>query len=83
MLAGGSGTLLLAAIGGYWVLERAESHKGGLRKIGRLLGGAIILISLIGIVCRVWCTANGAVPGMKGRYCPMPRQFPPPPAGMP
>ena len=71
MLHDGSGLLLFAAIGGYWVLERAESHKGGLRKIGRLLGGAIILISLIGIACRVWYAVSCAVPGMKGGYCPM------------
>jgi hypothetical protein len=48
----GTGMLLLAAIGGYWVLERAETHKGNLRKVGRLLGGAIIVLSLLGLFFR-------------------------------
>lgn len=30
--------LLVSAIGGYWVLERAETHKGQLRSVGRMLG---------------------------------------------
>ena len=50
----GSGMLLLSAVGGYWVLERAENHKGGLRRIGRLLGSFILVVSLVGLVCRAW-----------------------------
>ena len=50
----GSGMLLLSAVGGYWVLERAESHKGSLRRIGRLLGGLIIGLSVLGLVCHAW-----------------------------
>ena len=66
--------LLLVAVAGYWVLERAESHKGRLRSIGRLLGGLIILVSLMGVACRVWCLATGRTgygAGGKGWYCPM------------
>ena len=44
---------LLAAAAGYWVLERAENHKRGLRRIGRWLGGAIIAVALIGATCRI------------------------------
>ena len=40
----------ITAIGGYWVLERAESHKeGSLRRIGRVLGIIIILLSFVAI----------------------------------
>ena len=66
--------LLLAAVGGYWVLERAEHHKGSLRKVGKLLGGFIIIVSLLGMVCKIWClaacpTGKGGLMG-KGGYCP-------------
>ena len=74
MHGGGVAGLLLAAIGGYWVLERAEGHKGSLRKVGRLLGGLIIIVSLVGMLCKIWCLAvcpmgKGGMMG-KGGYCP-------------
>lgn len=67
----GVGVLLLAAIGGYWVLERASSHKGNLKRIGQLVGVAVIVISFVGIACRVWYAAT-CMPGMtgKGGWCP-------------
>ncbi len=83
----GVGPLLLAAVAGYWVLERAETHKGRLRKIGQLLGGLIILVSLVGVVCRVWCLAmcpTGYGPmgkAGKGWFCPYNRQTSPPQLG--
>ena len=64
---GGSGVLLLTSIGGYWVLERAETHKGSLRSVGRLLGAAVIVISLLGLLFR--CGADGSRGGWKG-ICP-------------
>lgn len=60
------GLLLLAAVGGYWVLERAEAHKGRLKQTGQLLGTIIIVVSLIGLVCHVWNLAT-----CKGISCPM------------
>ena len=67
----GVGVLLLAAIGGYWVLERAAQHKGNLKRIGQLVGVAIIIISFLGVACRVWYAAT-CTPGMmgKGGWCP-------------
>ena len=62
----GVGVLLLTAVAGYWVLERAETHKGRLKRVGQLLGGFIIIVSLAGAVCRVWCLAMG-----KMDYCPV------------
>ena len=72
---GGIGVLLLSAIGGYWVLERAEKHKKPLKSIGQMLGGAIIVISLVSVACTVWC--GGKSCGWKGRgaktQCPFSR----------
>ena len=59
----GAGLLLVAAAVGYWVLERAETHKGNLRRVGQCLGWVIIFASLIGVACRVWYGA--------GPWCPM------------
>lgn len=63
------GLLLLSAAGGYWVLERASSHKGKLKQVGQLLGAVIIVASLLGVVCRVWYAAT-CLPGAKGGLCP-------------
>ena len=56
---GGVGLLLIAAVGGYWVLERSVSHRGRLRQIGQLVGGLIIIVSLVGVGCRVWYLTKG------------------------
>jgi len=58
-MIGGSGMLLLSSVAGYWVLERADRHKGGLRRIGQWLGVIIIAVSLVGVAGRVWCVASG------------------------
>ena len=63
------GVLLLTAVAGYWVLERAASHKGNLKNVGQLLGAAIIIISLVGVACKIWCAAKCPT-GMKGGFCP-------------
>ena len=59
--------LLLTAIGGYWVLERSASQKGQVKRVGQLLGGFIIVASLVGILCHVWYLSTGS------GYCPMPK----------
>ena len=64
-MAHGPGVLLFASLGGYWVLERAQKQKGGLRVVGRLLGAAVILVSLLGVACQAWGAA------CHDRYCPM------------
>ena len=50
----GGGMLLLAAVAGYWVLERAESHQGLLRKVGHFLGWLIIIVSFVGVAFTVF-----------------------------
>jgi hypothetical protein len=68
----GVGALLIAAVGGYWVLERAARQKGNLKKVGQVLGAVIILVSLIGVACKVWCITTCPTGAMgKGRWCPM------------
>ena len=71
MVAHGIGLLLVTGVAGYWVLERAETHKGDLRRVGKVLGWLIIVSSLIGIACRVWCYAT-CPPGAMGKkgFCP-------------
>lgn len=69
--------LLLTAIAGYWVLERAVTHKGRMRQVGQVLGALIILVSLVGVACHIWCIAAGACSGSfsyrrsgKAGFCP-------------
>ena len=70
----GGGLLLLSAVAGYWVLERSSSHKGTLKQVGQVVGWVVVVVSLVGVACRVsgaitgkgWCPQTG-----KGGYiCP-------------
>ena len=78
MMHGGIAELLLAAVGGYWVLERASGQKGNLRKLGRLLGMGIIVLSFLSLICQMWCFGGGRMG--KGGMCPWssPRMMEPP-----
>lgn len=60
---GVSGLLITSAVG-YWVLTTSEKEKGQVKKVGRLLALIIILVSVVGIACRVYAFAQ-----RKG-YCP-------------
>ena len=64
-MAHGVALLLLSMIGGYWVLERASAHKGQLKSIGQLVGAVVLIVSLVGIACKVWCLASS-----KSAFCP-------------
>ena len=71
----GAGVFLLGTIGGYWLLERAESHKGSLKRVGQWLGAFIIIVSLLGLVS-TFCQSAG----LKGGMCPLfPRSYAPAP----
>jgi len=59
MMGHGSGLLLLTAVAGYWVLERASVHKGQLQKVGFFVGSVVIIASLVGVICTVWCLGTG------------------------
>ncbi len=66
----GIGILLLGAAAGYLVLERAETHKGQLKQVGRLVGAMLIVVGLIGAVCRIISLATGYCPGDGKGWCP-------------
>ncbi|MBI2871087.1 MAG: hypothetical protein HYY14_05175 [Candidatus Omnitrophica bacterium] len=76
---GGTAFLLLAIVAGYWLLERAEQQKGGMKRLGRILGLVVIAIALIGTACKVYCISSGNYASCpvgfsgkgKGMYCPM------------
>jgi len=72
-MVSGAGILLLSAIGGYWVLERASGHRGRLKQVGQILGGLIIIVSLIGVACRVWGYTTGNAGGWQ---CPFAAKAP-------
>ena len=61
-MIGATSGFLLAAASGYWVLERAEQHKQGLRRVGRWLGGAIIVVAIVGVSCRIIHRLTGSYP---------------------
>lgn len=65
----GMGVMLLAAVAGYWVLERASTHKGNLKRVGQVLGIAIILLGLLGYACALGCGGK-KFGGMRGGFCP-------------
>ena len=54
-----TGVLLLAIVAGYWLLERAASHRGNLKRVGQILGATVIVIALAGTVCKVWAISTG------------------------
>ena len=84
----GVAILMLAAVGGYWVLERSVNQKGQIKQVGQVLGTIIIAMSLAGMACWVWGAATGQGYGMdmgmgwhgrmfKGGMCPlMPKGHP-------
>ena len=75
------GTLLLSAAAGYWVLERADKRRGSLKKVGQIVGWAIIASSLIGTACKIYALAMGSwgyCPPHKMMSCPFSSKASPP-----
>ncbi|GEM_PF-3171130 len=56
----GAAGLLFAAAAGYWVFERASTRKRSVMRVGQWVGGAIMVVSLVGVACRVWYMTGGA-----------------------
>ena len=84
--------LLVTAAVGYWVLTLAAKEKEGTKKIGHLVGLIIIVVSLLGAACKIYCQVSGSSCPMEGHrwgkkggmFCPMTgKQMPAPeaPAG--
>ena len=75
MMSHGAALLLLSAAAGYWVLERASTQKKDLKTIGQIVGTLIIVISLLGVACKVYGLATGKAYCPPGMACPFtPRQ---------
>ncbi len=87
MLHGSAGTLLLAVAAGYWVLLQAQSQKKNLKRAGKFIGWTIIVVSLVGVACRVWAITTGQTgqyPIAGGKFfCPFtPKASSPQPADL-
>jgi len=65
-MLGGTAVFLVTAAIGYWVLERAQQQKKGLKTTGLIVGGLIIALSFLGFACKTYYRATG-----KGYCCPM------------
>lgn len=65
--------LLIAAAAGYWVMTLADSQKGNLKKFGQYLGLAIVVVSVLGTACKIYCLSAGQVCPMSGKAMMMPR----------
>tara|TARA_B100000315_G_C14383252_1_gene498462 strand:+ start:148 stop:417 length:270 start_codon:yes stop_codon:yes gene_type:complete len=62
--------LLIASAVGYWVLVQAGSQKAKVKKIGQYLGIFIIVISVIGVGCKMYKITTGkGWHGKSGHEC--------------
>lgn len=70
MMVHGIAPLLVAAAAGYWVVTQAEHQKGGVRTLGQYLGVAVILVSVLGVACKLYAITTGQGMGDQG-FCPI------------
>ena len=56
----GVAILLLTAVAGYIVFERASARKGSVKKLGRVVGVAVIILSFLGVACRAYSGMSGS-----------------------
>ena len=60
MMSSGIALLLISAAVGYWVIERANLHqKKNLKLIGQIVGAAIIVVSFLGVACKIYYLSSG------------------------
>ncbi len=64
----GVAVLLLAAVGGYMVFERASTRKGSVKTLGRVVGVAVIILSFLGVACRSYSGMSGTSCALGGGY---------------
>ncbi len=65
--------LLITIAVGYWVLIVASKEKGGLKKLGKVLGIVIIVLSFLGVGCKLYykCSGTGYFGKGMGFKCPI------------
>ena len=73
MMGHGMSVLLVTSAVGYWTLTAAGKEKGRVKTMGQYLGLLIIVLSLFGAACKIYCAlqachASGGYFGGKG--CP-------------
>ena len=71
----GVSALLVTSAVGYWVLTLAAKEKEGTKKLGHLVGLIIIVVSLLGVACKVYyqisaCSGKYGMMGRGGMSCP-------------
>lgn len=69
MMGHGVSLLLISAAVGYWVVTKAQAEKGGTRKLGIYLGAAIIVVSVLGAACKIYCAVS--ICSVASMACPM------------
>ena len=71
---------LIASGVGYWVLTQSQKEKNNIKKVGQLLGIAIIALSVVGAACKVYCLAQMCKTGncAMGVSCPFTGKAAPP-----
>ena len=67
MMGHGMSMLLITSAVGYWVLTQSQKEKNNIKKVGQLLGIAVIALSVLGAACKVYCLAQLC----KSDQCPM------------
>ena len=75
----GVSLLLISAAAGYWVLTMADKERGRVKQLGQWLGLAIVVISVFGAGCKLWCMYGSDKMGMPaGMACTFGKKAPAP-----
>ena len=73
----GVSVLLISAAAGYWVLTLSDKERGRVKQLGQWLGLAIIVISVVGAGCKLYCMMKSQGMGMpSGMSCPFTKKTP-------
>ena len=80
MFLHGVSSFLITSAVGYWVLTIAQKERGQVKKTGQLLGIIIVLVSLVGVGCKIYALATGCPPGKM--TCPYGGKMGPPSEGV-
>lgn len=88
MMMQGVSVLLLTSAAGYWVLTASGREKGRIKMLGQVLGLLIVVLSVAGTACKLYCTFTGTSCPMLGgkswgKACPMGSKVDACPAGHP
>ena len=63
MMTHGVSSLLISAAAGYWVLAQSGGQKGRVKQLGQFLGLLIIVVSVVGASCKLYCLWGGPSAG--------------------